>query len=139
MNRGAAPNPNPNLSPRKEMPTVDVLSASDSSNPTFPYTNSFLLPIPLSSCVDPLLIKSTYPRVVFALAFLVSSIVRRDVVGQKPWRAVFAIEGLRAGAETGVEVACESKRCLWTLNLTGVVPVWATLEDVRDQTVNGGH
>ncbi|CCO37819.1 hypothetical protein BN14_11979 [Rhizoctonia solani AG-1 IB] len=77
---------------------------------------SFLLPIPLASN-DSLLIKSTHPRVIFELAFLVSSIARRDVVGRKPRRLIFSTEGLRAGAETGIEVA---------------FPVWATLEDVRE-------
>ncbi|KAH7339172.1 hypothetical protein B0J17DRAFT_660033 [Rhizoctonia solani] len=66
---------------------------------------------------DSLLVKSTHPRVIFELAFLVSSIARRDVVGRKPRRLIFATEGLRAGTEVGVEVA---------------FPVWATLEDVRE-------
>ncbi|CAE6471106.1 unnamed protein product [Rhizoctonia solani] len=101
----------------KDMPTVDILG-TDSLDRQLdcPCASSFLLPIPLTSN-DSLLIKSTHPRVIFELAFLVSSIARRDVVGRKPRRLIFATEGLRAGAETGVEVA---------------FPVWATLEDVKE-------
>ncbi|KAF8729303.1 hypothetical protein RHS02_07868, partial [Rhizoctonia solani] len=100
----------------KDMPTVDVLGATSQTHLNCPCASSFLLPIPLASN-DSLLIKSTHPRVVFELAFLISSIARRDVVGRKPRRLIFAMEGLRAGAEVGVEVA---------------FPVWATLEDVKE-------
>ncbi|CUA75580.1 hypothetical protein RSOLAG22IIIB_11850 [Rhizoctonia solani] len=101
-----------------DMPTVDVLGLSPVDHPHLdcPCASSFLLPIPLASN-DSLLIKSTHPRTIFELAFLVSSIARRDVVGRKPRRFIFAIEGLRAGTEMGVEVA---------------FPVWATLEDVKE-------
>ncbi|CAE6469450.1 unnamed protein product [Rhizoctonia solani] len=102
----------------KDMPTVDVLGTTSLSQQHLdcPCASSFLLPVPLASN-DSLLIKSTHPRVIFELAFLVSSIARRDVVGRKPRRLIFATEGLRAGTEVGVEVA---------------FPVWATLEDVRE-------
>ncbi|KAJ1302990.1 hypothetical protein OPQ81_003282 [Rhizoctonia solani] len=112
--RGSTAAPHQN----KDMPTVDVLGTTSFDQPHLdcPCASSFLLPIPLASN-DLLFIKSTHPRVVFELAFLVSSIARRDVVGRKPRRLIFATEGLRAGAEVGVEVA---------------FPVWATLEDVKE-------
>lgn len=36
----------------------------------------------------------THPRVLYLLAFLVSSVAKRDPVGRKPKRRVFAVEGL---------------------------------------------
>ncbi|CAE6382948.1 unnamed protein product [Rhizoctonia solani] len=108
--------PRPGQSQNKDMPTVDLLGVTSETHLNCPCASSFLLPIPLASN-DYLLIKSTHPRVIFELAFLVSSIARRDVVGRKPRRLIFSTEGLRAGAETGIEVA---------------FPVWATLEDVRE-------
>ncbi|CAE7144385.1 unnamed protein product [Rhizoctonia solani] len=110
--RGSITSPNQD----EEMPTVDILgTAVDQPRVGCPCASSFLLPIPLASN-DSLFIKSTHPRVIFELAFLLSSIARRDVVGRKPRRLIFATEGLRAGAEIGIEVA---------------FPVWATLEDVQ--------
>ncbi|CAE6448910.1 unnamed protein product [Rhizoctonia solani] len=111
--RGSIPGSNQS----KDMPTVDVLGTNSLDQPHLdcPCASSFLLPVPLASN-DSLLIKSTHPRVIFELAFLMSSIARRDVVGRKPRRLIFATEGLRAGTEMGVEVA---------------FPVWATLEDVK--------
>ncbi|CAE6350774.1 unnamed protein product [Rhizoctonia solani] len=103
-------------SQNNDMPTVDVLGTTSQPHLNCPCASSFLLPIPLASN-DSILIKSTHPRVVFELAFLVSSIARRDVVGRKPRRLIFGTEGLRAGTEVGIEVA---------------FPVWATLEDVKE-------
>lgn len=42
----------------------------------------------------PLSIQVTHPRILFLLAFLVSSVAKRDAVGRKPKRKVFASEGL---------------------------------------------
>ncbi|KAH9942974.1 hypothetical protein B0H21DRAFT_749241 [Amylocystis lapponica] len=42
----------------------------------------------------PLTIQATHPRILFMLAFLVSSTAKRDAVGRKPKRKVFAFEGL---------------------------------------------
>ncbi|CCM03812.1 uncharacterized protein FIBRA_05961 [Fibroporia radiculosa] len=42
----------------------------------------------------PLIIETTHPRVLFLLAFLVSAVAKRDAVGRKPKRKVFATEGL---------------------------------------------
>ncbi|EIM87097.1 uncharacterized protein STEHIDRAFT_167950 [Stereum hirsutum FP-91666 SS1] len=43
----------------------------------------------------PLLIQTTHPRLFFFLSFLLSAVSKRDVVGRKPKRRVFASEGLR--------------------------------------------
>ncbi|THH06827.1 hypothetical protein EW145_g3811 [Phellinidium pouzarii] len=42
----------------------------------------------------PLTIKTTHPRVLYHLAYLVSSVSKRDAVGRKPKRKIFANEGL---------------------------------------------
>lgn len=49
----------------------------------FPGTNS-----------QPLFLQMTHPRVIYVLGFLVSSVAKRDPVGRKPKRRVFATEGL---------------------------------------------
>ncbi|QRV95233.1 hypothetical protein RhiJN_23251 [Ceratobasidium sp. AG-Ba] len=102
---------------KKDAPTVDKLGENDDEEEkeTCPCVRSFVLPLPLNKG-DRLMVRTTHPRVMFELAFLVSSVSRRDVVGRKPRRMVFAVEGLRATEEIGVDVA---------------FPVWATLEDVR--------
>ncbi|KAG8683669.1 hypothetical protein FRC08_014142 [Ceratobasidium sp. 394] len=105
---------------RKEAPTVDKLGVQqgeeeEEERDTCPCVRSFVLPIPLSGG-DKLMVRTTHPRVMFELAFLVSSVSRRDVVGRKPRRMVFAAEGLRATEEVGIDVA---------------FPVWATLEDMK--------
>ena len=38
----------------------------------------------------------THPRLLFLLTFLVSSVAKRDAVGRKPKRKVFATEGVSA-------------------------------------------
>ena len=42
------------------------------------------------------MVQVTHPRILFLLAFLVSSTAKRDAVGRKPKRKVFANEGLAA-------------------------------------------
>ncbi|KAL6307835.1 hypothetical protein BKA93DRAFT_727071 [Sparassis latifolia] len=66
----------------------------------------------------PLTIATTHPRVLFLLAFLVSSTAKRDAVGRKPKRKVFAIEGLAA----------------WENNLTQEIlfTPWAGMGDVEE-------
>ncbi|KAI0348201.1 hypothetical protein BDW22DRAFT_1424406 [Trametopsis cervina] len=44
----------------------------------------------------PLAIQVTHPRILFLLGFLVSSVAKRDAVGRKPKRKVFANEGISA-------------------------------------------
>ncbi|KAG8768069.1 hypothetical protein FRC12_005783 [Ceratobasidium sp. 428] len=105
---------------RKEAPTVDKLGVQGESKEeempdTCPCIGSFILPIPLNGG-DKLMVRTTHPRVMFELAFLVSSVSRQDVVGRKPRRIVFAVEGLRASEEIGVHVA---------------FPVCATLQDMK--------
>ncbi|EKM61558.1 uncharacterized protein PHACADRAFT_204728 [Phanerochaete carnosa HHB-10118-sp] len=46
------------------------------------------------SAGPPLVLQITHPRILFLLAFLVSSVAKRDPVGRKPKRKVFAVEGL---------------------------------------------
>lgn len=57
----------------------------------------------------PLVIQVTHPRVLFLLAFLVSSIAKRDAVGRKPKRKVFAVEGL-ASWEKELDVELQSEK-----------------------------
>lgn len=40
-------------------------------------------------------IQSTHPRVLFLLVFLITSVAKRDPVGRKPKKRVFAVEGLK--------------------------------------------
>lgn len=42
----------------------------------------------------PLIVQVTHPRILFLLTFLVSSAAKRDAVGRRPKRKVFASEGL---------------------------------------------
>ncbi len=52
-------------------------------------------------------IQVTHPRIVYALGFLVSSVAKRDPVGRKPKRRVFAQEGtLSVERELRKEVSC---------------------------------
>ncbi|KAH7924786.1 hypothetical protein BV22DRAFT_1034747 [Leucogyrophana mollusca] len=63
----------------------------------------------------PLALHSTHPRVLYLLTFLVSSIAKRDPVGRKPKRKMFATEGLAVWER---EVAREM-----------VLPPWAGVGD----------
>ncbi|THH20192.1 hypothetical protein EW146_g1131 [Bondarzewia mesenterica] len=42
----------------------------------------------------PLALHTTHPRILFFLGFLVSAVAKRDAIGRKPRRKVFAMEGL---------------------------------------------
>ncbi|KAI0352218.1 hypothetical protein OH77DRAFT_1485975 [Trametes cingulata] len=57
-----------------------------------------------------LVVQVTHPRILFLLAFLVSSASKRDAVGRKPKRKVFATEGL---ATWDTEVAREIAFSTW--------------------------
>ncbi|CAK5275928.1 unnamed protein product [Mycena citricolor] len=76
-----------------------------------------VLEVPLDPTLPPLYIKSTHPRVLYALGYLISAVARRDLVGRKPKRKTFVLEGL------GVvdREACKELR----------VPRWASASDVR--------
>lgn len=53
------------------------------------------MPLQIKLAVGPpLVLKVTHPRVLLHLAYLVSSASKRDPVGRKPKRKVFAVEGL---------------------------------------------
>ncbi|KAJ7174626.1 hypothetical protein C8R46DRAFT_1252427 [Mycena filopes] len=53
-----------------------------------------VLEVPLDDSTLPLYIKTTHPRVLYALGYLISAIARRDLVGRKPKRKTFVLEGL---------------------------------------------
>ncbi|KAF7293644.1 hypothetical protein MIND_01144000 [Mycena indigotica] len=53
-----------------------------------------VLQIPLDEKNPPLYIRTTHPRVLYALGYLISAIARRDLVGRKPKRKTFILEGL---------------------------------------------
>ncbi|TFK32119.1 hypothetical protein BDQ12DRAFT_617655 [Crucibulum laeve] len=78
---------------------------------------SGIVQIPLPNS-PPFYVQVTHPRVLFSLVFLVSSIAKRDPVGRKPKKRVFAVEGLAVmEREEKSEIS---------------VPVWASVEDVRE-------
>jgi hypothetical protein len=54
---------------------------------------SGIIDIPLPDS-PPLSVQVTHPRVIFTLGFLVSSVSKRDPVGRKPKRRLFAQEGM---------------------------------------------
>ncbi|KAF4573650.1 hypothetical protein EYR36_008168 [Pleurotus pulmonarius] len=57
-------------------------------------TEDGVISISFDSQYSKLYIRTTHPRVIYALGFLVSSTVKRDPIGRKPKRKVFAVEGL---------------------------------------------
>ena len=58
----------------------------------YKYTSILLqIPFPESRSIH---IMTTHPRILFVLVFLLSAIAKRDPVGRKPRKAVFAKEGL---------------------------------------------
>ncbi|KAM5538360.1 hypothetical protein V8D89_007962 [Ganoderma adspersum] len=57
-----------------------------------------------------LVVQVTHPRILFLVAFLISSTSKRDAVGRKPKRKVFATEGL---ASWDVEASREISFSLW--------------------------
>jgi hypothetical protein len=72
------------------------------------------------------------------MGFLVSSVSKRDVVGRKPRRKVFAMEGLTAWEkEVKKEISCEYTIAgQWIIKLmthpTLLDPPWAGLGDVEE-------
>lgn len=75
-----------------------------------------VLEVTLDPSLPSLYIRTTHPRVLYALGYLISAVARRDLVGRKPKRKTFVLEGL------GV-VSREAGRELH-------VPRWATAADV---------
>lgn len=83
------------------------------------------------------MVQVTHPRILFLLAFLVSSVAKRDAVGRKPKRKVFAAEGLSSWEKElnqelqgeNVSVRPEDRILIDGLS---VVSVWASLGDVEE-------
>ncbi|KAJ6544356.1 hypothetical protein B0H19DRAFT_1170438 [Mycena capillaripes] len=76
-----------------------------------------VLEVPLDTSTPPLYIRTTHPRVLYALGYLISAVARRDLVGRKPKRKTFVLEGLGVvDREAGRELR---------------VPRWASAGDVH--------
>lgn len=93
--------------------------------------------INLGPTEPPLVVQTSYPRVMFELAFLVSSISKRDLVGRKPRRKIFAEEGLKLSDATGEEVFCKPYHLTdvkdsQLILISFLVPVWASLRDAKE-------
>ncbi|KAH6911011.1 hypothetical protein BKA70DRAFT_1099641 [Coprinopsis sp. MPI-PUGE-AT-0042] len=96
---------------------ISFPSSSSTSAPPLQAASGFHgRSIPTTTSTQPLYVQTTHPRVLFALAFLVTAIAKRDPVGRKPKRKVFAGEGLAVvERELQKEVA---------------LPMWASERDV---------
>lgn len=73
--------------------------------------------IPISDISPPLYVQTTHPRILYVLAYLVSCVAKKDPVGRKPKRKIFAIEGLTAWEkEIRRELRCKviSSLCLFS-------------------------
>lgn len=44
----------------------------------------------------PIYLEATHPRILYLVGFLLTSVSKRDAMGRKPRRKIFAIEGLKA-------------------------------------------
>ena len=104
-----------------------------------PLLTSFEYQIPFENPKSPsLFIQVTHPRIIFAMGFLVSSVAKRDPVGRKPKRKVFATEGLTV-LEREAKQEVESN---WifvvglcyhlTIFIYFTVPPWASVSDLRE-------
>ncbi|KAL4068831.1 hypothetical protein V8B97DRAFT_1872534 [Scleroderma yunnanense] len=69
----------------------------------------------------PITLRITHPRVMFLLTFLISAVAKRDPVGRRPKKKVFA--------ESGV-AQCREGRNEGDIDIN--VPLWASLRDVED-------
>lgn len=85
--------------------------------PSFSFSLFIVLQIPFPGS-PPLYIEATHPRILYVLGYLVSSVAKRDPVGRKPKRKLFAMEGLvtwekeiRRELKCGVHFFFLSKRC----------------------------
>lgn len=78
----------------------------------------------------------THPRILFLLAFLISSVSKRDAVGRKPKRKVFAVEGLAAWETEAVrEIPCKCwlfDRRRWPTYAPLPVSLWSSAGDVQE-------
>lgn len=67
-----------------------------------------IVQIALSETSPPLYIQTTHPRILYTLAYLVSCVAKKDPIGRRPKRRVFAMEGLTAWErELRRELRCE--------------------------------
>lgn len=79
-------------------------------------------------------VQVTHPRVIFTLGFLISSISKRDPVGRKPKRRMFANEGmLVVDKELKKEIPCTFllSVAIRLLHIPSPVPSWGSLADVE--------
>ncbi|KAF4621623.1 hypothetical protein D9613_012585 [Agrocybe pediades] len=79
---------------------------------------SGIVDIDLANSPQPLQVQVTHPRVIYGLGFLVSSVSKRDPVGRRPKRRVYANEGI-------VSMDKELKKEI-------ALPIWASRADVKD-------
>lgn len=55
----------------------------------------------------PIHLEATHPRIFYLIGFLLTSVSKRDAMGRKPRRKIFAIEGLKAwGKEVTKPLDC---------------------------------
>ncbi|KAF9449730.1 hypothetical protein P691DRAFT_702735 [Macrolepiota fuliginosa MF-IS2] len=87
----------------------------DMQLPRFPKTGIFEIPF---TDAPSLHYQLTHPRAVYVLGFLVSSLAKRDLVGRKPKKKVFASEGI-------IAIDKELKKEL-------AFPPWASISDVKE-------
>ncbi|KAF8308394.1 hypothetical protein DL93DRAFT_1893951 [Clavulina sp. PMI_390] len=83
----------------------------------------------------PLIVQTTHPRVLYELAFLISSVSKRDLVGRKPRRKIFAEEGLKMANSPNENVICAFDLSALSnpwLTKAVIVPMWASLGDARE-------
>ena len=71
------------------------------------------------SFASPLEVQVIHPRILFALGFLVSSVAKRDPVGRRPKRKLFAHEGIQSiERELRKEVSCRSYNSFFLNNFS---------------------
>ncbi|KAI6012815.1 hypothetical protein F5J12DRAFT_820877 [Pisolithus orientalis] len=95
----------------------------DSGAPVGGVGSDGLVEVPLSPC-PPIHLRVSHPRVIFLLTFLISAVAKRDPVGRRPKKKVFAESGMvqcKAGCDedggSGIEIN---------------VPPWSSYGDVEN-------
>ncbi|KAF7324036.1 Carboxylic ester hydrolase [Mycena kentingensis (nom. inval.)] len=91
--------------------------------------------IPLDETQPPLYIRSTHPRVLYVLGYLISAIARRDLIGRKPKRKTFVLEGLGI-VEREATRELEVPRWIRADLLCELVGVRADAESIAEKTLN---
>ncbi|KAI6139931.1 hypothetical protein BKA82DRAFT_4219218 [Pisolithus tinctorius] len=98
-------------------------SLMDSSAPVGGVGSDGLVEVPLSPC-PPIHLRVSHPRVIFLLTFLISAVAKRDPVGRRPKKKVFAESGIvqcRAGCDEDGGSGIETN-----------VPPWSSHGDVEN-------